>query len=92
MCTHLFWREGGTYDSRRAIPMGKRPQFGGRPEWISSLRTKDRAEAKRLTPGYVQAYDRAMLGALTGEGAEKSLRGLSEPFSMVAAISGLRAF
>lgn len=87
MCTHLFRREGGTYYFRRAIPMGKRSQFGGRREWIVSLRTKDRAEAKRLIPGYVQAFDRAMLGDVTGGDVEKPLCGLSEPIPVIAAVS-----
>lgn len=87
MCTHLFRREGGTYYFRRAIPLGKRSQFGGRREWIVSLRTKDRAEAKRLMPGYVQAFDRAMLGDATGESAEKPLCGISGPIPVIAAVS-----
>lgn len=60
MCTHLFRRQGGTYYFRRAIPANLRYRFDGRREWITSLRTKDRGEAKRLLPAMVQAFDAAM--------------------------------
>lgn len=51
------------------------------------MRTRDRAEAKRLVPSYVQAFDRAMLGDATGEGAEKPLCGLTGPIPVIAAVS-----
>lgn len=60
MSTHLFRRQGGTYYFRRAIPANLRYRFDGRREWIASLRTKDRGEAKRLLPAIVQAFDTAM--------------------------------
>lgn len=60
MSTHLYRRQGGTYYFRRAIPANRRYRFDGRREWIVSLRTKDRAEAKRLLPALVQAFDAAM--------------------------------
>ncbi len=60
MSTHLFRRQGGTYYFRRAIPVNLRHLFDGRREWIASLRTKDRVEAKRLLPAMVQAFDTAM--------------------------------
>ena len=62
MTTHLYRREGGTYYFRRAIPVTLRPQFGGKREWIKSLTTKDRREAKRLLPSLVMAFDKAMEG------------------------------
>ncbi|MGR6327990.1 DUF6538 domain-containing protein [Sphingomonas sp. XXL09] len=60
MTTHLYRREGGTYYFRRAIPVALRPMFDGRREWIKTLGTKDRREAKRLLPSFVVAFDNAM--------------------------------
>jgi integrase len=60
--THLYRREGGTYYFRRAIPVALRSQFDGKREWIKSLATKDRGEAKRLLPSLVVAFDEAMDG------------------------------
>lgn len=60
MSTHLFRRQGGTYYFRRAIPANLRHRFDGRREWIASLHTKDRGEAKRLLPAMVQAFDTEM--------------------------------
>ncbi len=42
--------------------------FDGRREWIKTLGTKDRREAKRLLPSFVVAFDKAM-EAGTGSGA-----------------------
>lgn len=64
MRTHLHRREGGTYYFRRAIPAKLRPHFDGKREWIVSLRTKDRAEAKSLIPHYVLAFDARVREAL----------------------------
>jgi len=64
--THLYRREGGTYYFRRAIPEALRPQFGGKREWIKSLATKDRRQAKRLLPFVVAAFDEAMEGQPIG--------------------------
>lgn len=47
MCTNLAKR-GSTYYFRRAIPAELRSAFGGKREFMKSLGTKDRAEAKRL--------------------------------------------
>lgn len=63
MTTHLYRREGGTYYFRRAIPVALRPRCNGKREWIKSLATKDRREAKRLLPAMVAAFDEAMEGA-----------------------------
>lgn len=46
MCTHLTRRQA-TYYFRRVIPFDLQPAFGGKREWIYTLATKDRAEAKR---------------------------------------------
>ena len=47
MCTHLIRRQA-TYYSRRVIPVDIQPTFGGKREWVYSLKTKDRGQAKRL--------------------------------------------
>lgn len=46
MCTHLTRRQA-TYYFRRVIPSELQASFGGKREWIYTLATKDRAEAKR---------------------------------------------
>lgn len=51
MCTYLAKR-GSTYYFRRAIPVELRPAFGGRAEFMLSLRSKDRAEAKLRIPAH----------------------------------------
>ena len=50
MCTFLSKR-GATYYFRRTIPAELRPLLGGKAEFMVSLRTKDREDAKRLIPG-----------------------------------------
>ena len=47
MSTYLIKR-GSTYYFRRVIPQPLRPLFGGRREWVESLKTKDRNAAGRL--------------------------------------------
>ena len=59
MCTYLAKR-GATYYFRRVIPAELRPAFGGRSEFMLSLRTKDRETAKRLIPARTVETDRAM--------------------------------
>ncbi|WP_443018804.1 DUF6538 domain-containing protein [Sphingomonas sp. 2R-10] len=44
MCTYLA-KCGSTYYFRRAIPVELRSAFGGRAEFMLSLRPKERAEA-----------------------------------------------
>jgi integrase len=73
--THLYRREGGTYYFRRAIPAALRPQFGGKREWIKSLTTKDRREAKRLLPSLVAAFDNAM----EGQPSDRPFQGSTAP-------------
>lgn len=74
MCTYLAQR-GSTYYFRRAIPAELRPALGGRAEFMLSLRTKDRAEAKRRVPAHTIATDaeldraRAALGNGPAENA-----------------------
>lgn len=59
MCTYLAKRQS-TYYFRRAIPAELRPTFDGRAEFMWSLRTKDRAEAKRLIPAETLATDKLL--------------------------------
>lgn len=59
MCTYLAKR-GATYYFRRVIPADLRPAIGGRAEFMVSLRTKDREQAKRLIPAQTAASDREM--------------------------------
>lgn len=66
MSAYLLRRHGGTYYFRRAIPLDVRPAFGGRREWIVSLRTKDREQAKRILARYVLTFDEAIEAAKTG--------------------------
>ncbi|MFN3776976.1 DUF6538 domain-containing protein [Sphingomonas parapaucimobilis] len=51
-----------TYYFRRSIPLAQRQRFGGKREWVRSLGTKDRKEAKRLIPACLIAFDKAMDG------------------------------
>lgn len=44
---HYLTKRGSTYYFRRAIPAELREAFGGRAEFMISLRTKDRETAKR---------------------------------------------
>src|SRR3954451_22220570 len=67
MCTYLD-QVGSTYYFRRVVPAELRAYLltdTGKPraEFKISLRTKDRAEAKRLLPDYVQQTDRLFDGA-----------------------------
>ncbi|MGC6401173.1 DUF6538 domain-containing protein [Sphingomonas sp. FW199] len=59
MCTYLAKR-GSTYYFRRVIPVELRPAFDGRTEFMMSLRTKDREQAKRLIPARTIDTDRAL--------------------------------
>lgn len=61
MCTYLAKR-GATYYFRRVIPAELR-EILGRSEWMTSLRTKDRAQAKRLIPIHAQSTDRQIVEA-----------------------------
>ncbi|WP_369386103.1 DUF6538 domain-containing protein [Sphingomonas parapaucimobilis] len=58
MSAYLLKRDGGTYYFRRSIPLAQRQRFGGRREWVRSLGTKDRKEAKRLIPACLIAFDK----------------------------------
>jgi len=62
MCTYLAKR-GATYYFRRAIPAELRPAFGGRAEFMVSLRSKDRAEAKRRIPAHTVETDKLLADA-----------------------------
>lgn len=56
MCTYLAKR-GSTYYFRRPIPLELRPAFDGKAEFMVSLRTKDRQQAKRLIPAHTEATE-----------------------------------
>ncbi|WP_394648484.1 DUF6538 domain-containing protein [uncultured Sphingomonas sp.] len=62
MCTHLSKR-GATYYFRRVVPEELRPFLDGRREWMISLRTKDRADAKRAIPPLTMTTDAALEAA-----------------------------
>lgn len=66
MCSYLKPRNGGVYYTRMVVPPRLRPILG-RSDLGRSLRTKDRAEAKRLLPEWL-AEAQATLAA-----AEKEL-------------------
>ena len=57
MSTYLLKRDGGSYYFRRAIPANLRPFIGGRREWVKSLGTKSRTEAKQRIPQLVIETD-----------------------------------
>ncbi|MGK6356211.1 DUF6538 domain-containing protein [Sphingomonas sp. DT-207] len=59
MCTYLTKR-GSTYYFRRVIPAELRPALGGKAEFMLSLRTKDREQAKRLIPDKTKETDRLL--------------------------------
>ncbi len=59
MCTYLTKR-GSTYYFRRVIPAELRPALGGKAEFMLSLRTKDREQAKRLIPDRTKETDRLL--------------------------------
>ncbi len=60
MCTYLQApTNGGFYKFRRRVPTELRP-FIGKREWLISLKTKDRAEAKRRIPDLTKATDEAL--------------------------------
>ncbi|AEG50726.1 integrase family protein [Sphingobium chlorophenolicum L-1] len=60
MSTYLLKRDGGSYYFRRAIPTNLRPFIGGRREWVKSLGTKSRPEAKQRIPKLVIETDREL--------------------------------
>ncbi len=62
MCTHLSKR-GATYYFRRVVPEELRPFLDGRREWMISLRTKDRADAKLAIPPLTMSTDAEMAAA-----------------------------
>lgn len=79
MCTYLAKR-GATYYFRRAIPAELRPAFGGRAEFMVSLRSKDRAEAKLRIPAHTTETDKLLADAtrsLAGKAVSKPRPSLS---------------
>ena len=77
MCTYLAKR-GSTYYFRRAIPVELRPAFGGRAEFMLSLRSKDRAEAKLRIPAHTTETDKLLADAA------RSIAGKPTPKPVVA--------
>lgn len=78
MCTYLTKR-GATYYFRRTIPAELRPSMGGRAEFMVSLRTKDREEAKRLIPAETQQSQRILYEAAQQMPAQRPSAPLGEP-------------
>lgn len=76
MSAYLLKRDGGTYYFRRSIPLTQRQRFGGKREWVRSLGTKDRNEAKRLIPACLIAFDKAM----DGDASKASDESHAKPF------------
>lgn len=70
--SYLLRRAGGTYYFRRAIPEAARANLGGRREWVRSLGTKDRAEAKRLLAAALTNFDAAVEEALGADYARSA--------------------
>jgi len=60
LSTYLLKRDGGSYYFRRAIPANLRPFIDGRREWVKSLGTKSRTEAKQRIPQLVIETDREL--------------------------------
>jgi hypothetical protein len=64
VCTYLSPPRNGVYYFRRGIPEHLRPLVG-KTEFLRSMRTKDRAEAKRLLPQYTMASEKELTAAQT---------------------------
>lgn len=62
MCTYLAKR-GSTYYFRRAVPLELRVAMEGRAEFMLSLGTKDRDEAKRRIPAQTLRTDALLADA-----------------------------
>ena len=80
MCTHLSKR-GATYYFRRVIPENVRPWFGNRAEWVYSLSTKDRDEAKRRVARETVKTDDAIAQVARRVAAGERPAGATEPAS-----------
>jgi integrase len=83
MSAYLLKRDGGTYYFRRSIPLAQRQRFGGKREWVRSLGTKDRNEAKRLIPACLIAFDKAM----DGDASKASVESHQKPFQPPVALA-----
>lgn len=73
MCTYLAKR-GSTYYFRRAIPAELRPAFGGRAEFMLSLRSKDRAAAKLRIPAHTAETDKLLADAARSLAGKPALK------------------
>ena len=79
MCIYLAKR-GSTYYFRQAIPVELQPAFGGRAEFMLSLRSKDQAEAKLRILAHTVETDKLLADAtrsLAGKPAPKPKAPLS---------------
>lgn len=79
MASLYLMKRGATYYFRRAIPASLRPSFSGATEFIHSLHTKDREEAKRL---------RSLAASKTDSLLEKARRQISKPGSHSTEVVG----
>lgn len=79
MCTYLTKR-GATYYFRRVIPDDLRAAFNGAGEFMFSLRTKDREEAKRKTRLESVRTDRLLEEARAGLDAPARSKGAATPY------------
>ena len=86
MSAYLLKRDGGTYYFRRSIPLAQRQRFGGKREWVRSLGTKDRNEAKRLIPACLIAFDKAMDGDASKASEESHTKPFQPPVALAEAM------
>lgn len=86
MSSYLLKRDGGTYYFRRSIPLTQRQRFGGKREWVRSLGTKDRNEAKRLIPACLIAFDKAMDGDASKASEESHAKPFQPPVALAEAM------
>ena len=86
MSAYLLKRDGGTYYFRRSIPLAQRQRFSGKREWVRSLGTKDRSEAKRLIPACLIAFDKAMDGDASKASEESHAKPFQPPVALAEAM------
>lgn len=84
MCTYLAKR-GATYYFRRLVPEELRPYLDGRREWMISLRSKDREEAKKKIPDHTIASDGLIDAARASLGGDRAAGPPPSPTSAAVA-------
>ena len=84
MCTYLTKR-GATYYFRRLVPGELRPYLDSRREWMISLRSKDREEAKKKIPDHTIASDELIEAARASLACDRVAGRPSSPTSAAAA-------